>query len=71
MARWWHGLGRRRKKGDLSVEGSVTRPKFQELSLNGLPDSGNAQLEVALPDGVVLRGAQASQLAELVQLLRA
>jgi hypothetical protein len=64
-------LGRRRKKVDLSGEGSVTKPKFQELSLNGLPDSGNAQLEVALPDGVVVRGAQASQLAELVQLLRA
>ena len=26
-------LGRRRKKGDLSGEGSVTKPKFQELSL--------------------------------------
>ena len=64
-------LGRRRKKGDLSGEGSVTRPKFQELSLSGFPDPGNTQLEVALPDGVVVRGVQASQLAELVQLLRA
>lgn len=64
-------LGRRRKKGDVSGEGSVTRPKFQKLNLSGLPDSGNSQLEVALPGGVVLRGAQASQLAELVKLLRA
>jgi hypothetical protein len=64
-------LGRRRKKGDLSGKGSVTSPKFQELSLSGFSDPGNTQLEVALPDGVVLRGAQASQLAELVQLLRA
>jgi hypothetical protein len=48
-------LGRRRKKGDLSGEGSDTRPKFQELSLSGFPDSGNPQLEVALPDGVVVR----------------
>ena len=59
------------KKGDLSGKGSVTRPKFQELSLNGFPDSGNTQLEVALPDGVVVRGTQACQLAELIQLLRA
>ena len=36
-------LGRRRKKGDLSGKGSVTRPKFQELSLSGFTDSGNTQ----------------------------
>ena len=54
-------LGRRRKKGDLSGKGSVTRPKFQELSLNGFPDSGNTQLEVALPDGVVVRGISCQQ----------
>ena len=39
--------------------------------LSGFSDPGNTQLEVSLPGGVVVRGTQASQLAELVQLLRA
>ena len=63
-------LGRRRKNGGALGEAKQPEPKFHELSLNRAPDSPGAPLEVTLPDGTVLRGAQASELAQLVQLLR-
>jgi hypothetical protein len=63
-------LGRRRKNGGALGKAKLPEPKFHELSLNRGPDSPSAALEVTLPDGTVLRGAQASELAQLVQLLR-
>ena len=50
---------RRRKKGDLSGKGSVTRPKFR-TEFKRISRFREYSTRVALPDGVVLRGAQAS-----------
>ena len=64
-------LGRRRKNSGALVDGSQpAKPKFHELSLSGPTGEINLSLEVNLPDGTVLRGAQASELAKLVHLLR-
>lgn len=63
-------LGRRRKNGGALIS-SLPEPKFHELSLNSPAESLGSSLEVSLPDGTVLRGAQVSELAQLVQLLRA
>ena len=62
-------LGRRRKNGGVLNE--PNQPKFHELSLSSPSDSSSASLEVSLPDGTILRGSQASELAELIRLLRA
>jgi len=62
-------LGRRRKNGGALIS-SPPEPKFHELSLSRPTESSNSSLEVSLPDGTVLRGSQASELAQLVQLLR-
>jgi len=64
-------LGRRRKNGGNLSEPELPEPKFHELSLNSPPDSPSANLEVTLTDGTVLRGTQASELADLIRLLRA
>jgi len=60
-------LGRRKRSG-----GEVDEPvpaKFHELTLSGGSASGSG-LEVALPDGTVLRGGDAEALARLARLLR-
>jgi hypothetical protein len=62
-------LGRRRKNGGCLTE--AKQSKFHELSLSSPPSLPGSNLEVSLPDGTVLRGAQASDLAELIRLLRA
>ena len=64
-------LGRRRKSGGVVSDSEQSEPKFHELSLSRPSASSSASLEVNLPDGTVLRGSQASELAELVRLLRA
>ena len=64
-------LGRRRKNGGNLSESELPEPKFHELSLNNPADSPSANLEVTLTDGTVLRGTQASELADLIRLLRA
>ena len=63
-------LGRRRKSGGLLSKSGQPGPKFHELSLSRPTESLNSSLEVSLPDGTVLRGSQARELAQLVQLLR-
>ena len=63
-------LGRRRKSGGALIS-SQLEPKFHELSLSSPAESLSSSLEVSLPDGTVLRGTQASELAELIRLLRA
>lgn len=63
-------LGRRRRSGGALVGSPQLGPKFHELSLNTPAVGTNLCLEVSLPDGTVLRGAQAGELAQLVQLLR-
>jgi hypothetical protein len=62
-------LGRRCKNGGALIS-SPPEPKFHELSLSSPPQSLSSSLEVSLPDGTVLRGSQASELAELIRLLR-
>ena len=48
------------------------RPRFAEVRLGPvLPASASAPLEVRLPDGTLLRGHQAAELANLVRALRA
>ena len=64
-------LGRRRKSGGILSESEQSEPEFHELSLSRPSASSSASLEVSLPDGTVLRGAQACELAKLVRLLRA
>jgi len=63
-------LGRRRKNGGPLIR-SQPEPKFQELSLSRPAEPLSASLDVRLPEGIVLRGSQASELAELIGLLRA
>ncbi len=60
----------RRKNGGALVVSEQLKPKFRELSLSASPEGMALNLEVSLPDGTLLRGAQASELAKLVQLLR-
>ena len=60
-------LGRRRKHGGDLI--ASVPSKFHELSLDGGVPEG-LSLEVSLPDGTLVRGKQASELAQLVQLLR-
>jgi len=64
-------LGRRRKKGGPLSGPRPPSPKFHELSLSAPPTGSIGSLEVSLPDGTVLRGSQAEELAQLVRLLRA
>lgn len=61
-------LGRRKRGGDGEGNGSAPA-KFHELTLSGGP-AGGGSLEVALPDGTVLRGGDADALARLARLLR-
>lgn len=63
-------LGRRRKNGGALMD-SGPEPKFHELSLSRPAEPLSASLEVRLPEGTVLRGSQASELAELIRLLMA
>ena len=63
-------LGRRRKNGGVLSEPEHTESKFHELSLSSPAVGLSLGLEVSLPDGTLIRGAQASELAQLVQLLR-
>ena len=63
-------LGRSRKNGGPLIR-SQPEQKFQELSLSRPAEPLSASLEVRLPEGIVLRGSQASELAELIGLLRA
>lgn len=64
-------LGRRRKNGGvIECLRPEAKPKFHELSVSAPTGGMNLGLEVSLPDGTVLRGTQASELAQLVQLLR-
>lgn len=63
-------LGRRRKN-DGVLMGAQPKAKFHELSLSSPADSPCSSLEVTLSDGTILRGTQASELAELIRLLKA
>jgi hypothetical protein len=64
-------LGRRRKHGGDLIASVPSKSKFHELSLDGgVPEGLSLSLEVSLPDGTLVRGKQASELAQLVQLLR-
>jgi len=59
-------LGRRKRGGD---RGEDTAPaKFHELTISGNA-AGVGGLEVALPDGTVLRGGDVDALARLARLL--
>lgn len=60
-------LGRRRRDGSGSA--GAEPAGFHELTLSGGP-SGDADLEVVLPDGTVLRGSDADALSRLARLLR-
>ena len=61
-------LGRHRRAGGLLAAGSA-RARFHELCLPA--SEGRAvSLEVCLPDGVVVRGRAAVEVAELVRALR-
>lgn len=62
-------LGRRKKKRASSEE-ALAEPKFHSLGEIGSLSGGGAGLEVQLPDGTLLRGGNARELAELVVLLR-
>lgn len=63
-------LGRRRKNGGVLSEPKEAESKFHELSLSSPTAGLSLGLEVSLPDGTLLRGSQANELAQLVQLLR-
>jgi hypothetical protein len=63
-------LGRRRKNGGILSEPAQSKPKFHELSLSRPSGEPIAELEVRLADGTIVRGAQASELAKLIRLLR-
>lgn len=60
-------LGRRRQ----SVVGGKQPVRFHELSVAALSAARTLPLEVTLPGGVIVRGGDASTLAELVRALRA
>jgi len=47
----------------------VKRPRFAEVQLGAMPATP-APLEVRLPDGTLVRGANAAELAALVKALR-
>lgn len=49
----------------------VPAVRFAQVRLPPLPLSAPAGLEVRLPDGTLLRGGKASELAKLVRALRA
>ena len=59
-------LGRRRQDGD---KGAVHSGGFHEVSVSPC-QAGSTQLEVMLPEGTVVRGADPQTVARLVHLLR-
>jgi len=67
-----------RRKGKLPVapagrkrRRSVVAPPVRFIEAALAPTSGSAPLEVRLPDGTLLRGGSAAELAKLVQALKA
>lgn len=60
-------LGRHRRSRERPSLPASAPASFQELCLGG---GARAALEVRLPDGVMIRGESARELAELVRALR-
>jgi transposase-like protein len=65
FAGWVHRSSARKPR-----QGTDAPVRFAEVNLSAVTGLG-AALEVRLPDGTVLRGSRAAELAELVRALRA
>jgi transposase-like protein len=64
-------LARRRRERTGEGSGNLDYPEMKEVSLAGFSreDRTTFEVEVALPDGTVVRGGQVDQVAALVRLI--
>lgn len=58
------------RKKRLAAMVPVAKPAFVEVGLPAPRAAAPSRLEVVLPDGVIIRGTQGAQVAELVRALR-